>query len=348
MPATFRQHVGGDDTERTQVKITQEIRHRDPNEKPPQLPCAADVFGMCELKQLSFPVAPPYTLCNPCIHFDQAHGIRRAAVRAVDYRLDTIAPDGSDTRNYIVELDQHLDILHVAELEDASDYPKNPDARVRGFEDLRLFSGRDSISGQPGLNALATACDLAGGGMRPEIVRLDLERRSATYGSEKPSYRITKCIPLRGPWNYMPQKNWMPVDDGIGNRFLYRVVPRMTFLYKRGRLTIETDQAFAGFAPSSLRGSSQAIPWREKWLAVVHEHVSTKPMVYAHRIVLLDHELEIKQATPAFSWTGDPVEFCAGLATDGRRVIASFGKHDKEAWLAAIDVDDVIGQLTDV
>ena len=290
-------------------------------------PTAADLLGG---EHIPLPFTPPslFHACNPSIHFD---GWRwRCSARAVDYELGLTHPNGSLSKNFLLCLDARLQIDNVVEMIDRSGVAKKPDTKVRGFEDLRLFSRGDRIM------ALASACDLEGGFSRkggwglPEMCEL----ATGKDGS------ITACRVIRGPWSDLPQKNWMPIEDGVGDTVLYRAYPRLLMSLQ----TRLTQGDIRGFYPASLRGSSQLIRFDGGWLAVCHESTK-KPLAYRHRFVWFDKELMPRKIGRDFVWLSPGVEFCAGLAWDGKRLVASFGKNDREAHLMKVDPAKVVESL---
>jgi hypothetical protein len=297
-------------------------------------PTSETLFAARHVPLLETPapfIQPPFVPCNPSVLYDEASKKWLCAIRAVDYRLG-VPNIHASSQNYLAQLADDLSIRSVLPLVDASGSPKNDLAKNRGFEDLRLYMAYGDE-----LRALATACDLAGGGLQPEMVQLHIT------GS-----RITRCLPLRGPWSRHAQKNWTVVADGNGNTVLYRALPTLAMqpaehakAWLEGRSLDPME-----YLTSNVRGSSQAIAFDGGWLTIIHEHASKSPLTYHHRFLWLDAKLEPQRHSRAFVWQRLGVEFCAGLAYDGRRLVASYGVHDKEAWLADLDVNRVAESLT--
>lgn len=297
-------------------------------------PSAADLFGGATYVQLGIVPPEPFVPCNPSVLYSKETGWI-CSVRAVSYRLG-IPSDGGSSKNYLARLDADgLYVLSYVELEDATGTSKNPRAKSLGFEDLRLY-----FTAEGHLRALATACDIVNGGAMPEMCRLDVGIATG---------KLTHCKMLRGPWSRSPQKNWMVVADGDDSRFIYRAYPAFVvdplamsraWIFNTGRAIDELD-----FLPASVRGSSQAIPFDGGYLAVVHEHRTKRPLSYSHRFMWFDADLVPRKVTKDFVWLVPGVEFCAGLATDGTRLVASFGVYDREAHLAVLEPDAVRAQL---
>jgi hypothetical protein len=51
-----------------------------------------------------------------------------------------------------------------------------------------------------------------------------------------------------------------------------------------------------------------------------------------------DEGLSILGWSPPFVFRHHGIEFCAGLARDGNRLLATFGVQDCEAWMASFDL----------
>ena len=92
------------------------------------------------------------------------------------------------------------------------------------------------------------------------------------------------------------------------------------------------------------RGGSQLIPFDDGWLALVHEtHLHDGQRHYRHRFVGFDASLRLRSVSRPFFFQTRGVEFAAGLAwrPDGRQLLVSYGVEDREAWLGAVDAEDV-------
>ena len=83
------------------------------------------------------------------------------------------------------------------------------------------------------------------------------------------------------------------------------------------------------------------------WLAVVHEvyHPRDSERIYLHRFVLLSEELVLVAMTEPFYFEQRGVEFCAGLARVGSRLVASYGVGDARARLAVVEWEAIRRQL---
>jgi predicted GH43/DUF377 family glycosyl hydrolase len=91
------------------------------------------------------------------------------------------------------------------------------------------------------------------------------------------------------------------------------------------------------------RGGSQLLQFDDGWLGLVHEVAGLgSRRVYEHRFIWLDADLELRRVSPAFAFRErQAIEFAAGLAINGHRLVASYGVRDAEAWITAIEADDL-------
>ena len=293
--------------------------------------------------KIPFEPPAPYAACNPCPVYLYNAGEWWCSIRAVDYRLGTPS-ERSSSKNYLARLAvDNFELLGVQELVDRSGRALNARARTTGFEDLRLVED----TANPGeLVAYATACDVRNGGGTPEMMLLVIDKKAS---------EIVEADVLRGPWSRFPQKNWTPCADDH-NRVLYRAYPpyaldvsdlefeQETWLHGRDEGLDEHD-----FVSSSVRGSSQAVPFDGGYLVIVHEHKTKKPLSYVHRFLWLDDHLVPRRVSKEFVWNAGGVEFCCGMSTaDGETLVAGFGVHDREAHLAVFQADRVRQILRDL
>lgn len=161
---------------------------------------------------------------NPSIHYDSTDGQWRCIMRNCDYH----APGGNvvwtrrkggriTTRNVMVTLDPETwrPIAHC-EMRELDGLARNTAAGAQGFEDMRLFrTERD------GLVAIATTMQLRFDSSKQDIVLCTLDSDD--------DYAIVEAKPIRGAWNEVAQKNWVPFDGALGARFLYSIERGLVF-----------------------------------------------------------------------------------------------------------------------
>ena len=221
------------------------------------------------------------------------------------------------TRNFLARLSEDLSVASCRELrglpEPAADHV------VAGLEDMRLFSWRGYLQ--------AVACTR------------QLDPRSRAQQVLCP---IDGDDPMVLPSGEAHEKNWMPLvgfDDSPDNLNFIHWCDPTRILDAEGRPTRESTPAFAA---DNFRGGSQAIPFDEGWLALVHEVKDDGgPRTYQHRFIWLDEELSLKKVSPRFTFGKGPIEFAAGLVARGECLLLSFGAQDQSAWVGKINRAEV-------
>ena len=310
---------------------------------------ASELFG-AQARAIDFVPEPGWQASNPsiCVH----EGRTRCVVRTVNYKIvngryvtppqDVVREEGKykgwqiiRTRNFLLDLDGNLNTTGSVELIDKtnstlSSYP------VKGFEDARLFTWNGKWW------ATCTVCDFTEDGKR-EIALLEIDDHGAVVRSE----------PLRGPWSVHVQKNWMPVVDAAGVKFIYAtsldgdVGSTVVFdLVEQGGLHTVRPPAGCTFGHGRLRGGSQAVRVDEGWLVVVHDVAfSGSTRTYLHRFVMFDDKLTLVSMSDPFYFEKSGIEFCAGLAQVGDKLVASYAVNDGSARLGIFDVSRVRKKL---
>lgn len=161
---------------------------------------------------------------------------------------------------------------------------------------------------------------------------------------------------LPSPHNAPREKNWMPFRHEDECRFIYRLHPLEAYALRRHH---EPDELIMTHAQATTRalegwsGSSQLVRWEtDSWLGVSHYAARSlrrvwpwRRAVYLHRFVQFDDCLRVKSMSRPFVFDRHTVEFCAGLATLGDRVILSYGARDRSAHLLELDRVAVRGML---
>jgi hypothetical protein len=287
---------------------------------------ARETFASFVDKPIDFKIEEPYAPLNPSIWFDGERW--RCLVRTVNYRLNDgqyYGPGGKSihTRNFMVELTPNLETVRSVEMYDRDPTPRT-DFPVHGFEDCRLFTFENR------LQATCTVCDFTHHGQR-EIALLHID---------PDDYSIRRAQPLRGPWSGHHQKNWMPLVNRESVRFVYATYPEVVFELKAD--SVDTRGA-TNFNSGELRGGSQGVHTSAGWLFVIHTVTANgTARTYLHRFVLMSDDFKVVGMTAPFHFVHRGIEFCAGLALDGQRLIASFGIEDREVRFGIFNLHDVL------
>lgn len=292
-----------------------------------------------------------YVPMNPSV--TNFNGKLVGIVRTVNY---TITPDGYyvirkvnedgtenysasnpiDTRNLLVEFNSNsLEIKNQRELISPLPAPKFP--YVIGFEDCRLFEwplGR--------LATISTVRELTPEGWCEQVFApineprfIDPPNEPILFGDD---WRVIR------PKHRQNEKNWVPFIS----------FDRLQFMYRPGVLIDLngdiTDRQPMAFELENVSGGSQVVRVGNCiYLAIVHEARNIpgkQTRYYQHRFIRYDEVGRVVAVSPPFFFFGRQIEFAAGLAYfphhNYHQLILSFGIRDCEAWLASLDVDEVL------
>jgi glycosyltransferase involved in cell wall biosynthesis len=285
-------------------------------------------------RRIVFDAPAGYVAMNPSVINED--GRATVLLRTVNY---TITPEGAyairgpdgganssnpiHTRNFLVRLSGELTIEESHELALPVDWPEPKFDLVRGFEDSRLFNWDGKLW------AISTVRELTPEGWCEQVVA---KVSSAGYGDW---------------WQLLPterkhEKNWMPF---VNNDGAWRLV------YRLGTLANSEGDIVARHEPpldvGHISGGSQVIEAEGTYLALVHEArtIPGRPnRYYQHRFVVLAEDGRLVRISPPFVFFDRQIEFAAGLAyfPAKRQLMASFGVMDREAWLAWMDLDQVL------
>jgi glycosyltransferase involved in cell wall biosynthesis len=283
--------------------------------------------------RLAFDAPPGYVATNPSIATFEGRPV--CLVRTVNY---TITPEGRyairndsgdcndrnpiHTRNYLGFLTDDLEIAHSYELALPYVLPKPPYDRVRGFEDSRLFE----MNGR--LQTISTVRELNPEGWCEQVIASVTDK----------GYGVWKKILPKERRN---EKNWMPWVQHGRLLFVYRLG---TLVDVDGRIVRDHD---CELAVGNISGGSQVIDAGGSFLALVHEArpVPGRPnRYYQHRFVSLSDAGELLGISPPFVFHDKQIEFAVGLIylPAKQQLVASYGVRDCEAWLATMDLDEVL------
>jgi hypothetical protein len=265
-------------------------------------------------------------------------------VRTVNYR---ITPEGVyairgrdgtysrehpiNTRNYLLNLDYELNVQFSAEIELPENWPEAKYDLVRGFEDSRLFQWHNQLC------TLSTVRELNAGGWCEQVLApILIHDGKARYG---PWQQI--LLP-----NRQNEKNWMPWVQGDVIKYVYRLG---TLVDSQGMQTFHRDP---DLDIGHISGGSQVCTAEGIHIAVVHEarHIPGSPCrYYQHRFVTFANDGGVLRMSPPFVFHERQIEFAAGLAyfPDKRQLMVSYGVRDCEAWVATMDLDDVIAFIAE-
>ncbi len=200
----------------------------------------------------------------------------------------------------------------------------------KGAEDMRIFAVGDELFGS------ASVCEFSPDGI-PQIMIGEITAKIGCY-------ELSNCRIIASHDQTRPEKNWMPVVRNDVLRFVYSVDP-LRVVDAEGRGVSEYQPSLA---LDHIRGGSQLVPYDDNYIALVHERsIISTIKYYRHRFIKFDKDLKTTAISPAFSFLGRRIEFAAGLAwlPGGKRMIASVGVDDSEAWLISFDPVPIMNKM---
>jgi hypothetical protein len=288
--------------------------------------------------RLPFPDYDGYVPMNPSVI--NHNGKPLVLVRTINYlitedgRYAIRSPDGSDsgsdwpisTRNYLVALGGPVAEL-VTDIALPTNLPEPQYQLVRGFEDTRLFEWRGELW------SLSTVRELNSQGWCEQVIApIVVEQQTAFYGN---SWRAIL------PKSRANEKNWMPWVRSSGE---------LLFVYRLGTLINLEGEIVAQYEPAvdsgHISGGSQVVEIEpDVNLCIVHEARAIPGSglrFYQHRFARLAADGKLAGLSRPFFFAGRQIEFAAGLALFGDKLMVSYGVKDREAWIAMMDLDEVL------
>jgi glycosyltransferase involved in cell wall biosynthesis len=285
--------------------------------------------------QIKLPLPDGYVATNPSvINLD---GEPVAIVRSVNYTLtpegaySVLGSDGSYNRhhpirtvNYLVDFSRTLTVERTHELALPEVWQEPKFDLVLGFEDSRLFE----LDGK--LYTLSTVREITEEGWCDQVLA---PVSTAGYGNPWTAIH---------PKERRHEKNWMPWIDDDTMLFVYRLGTILDF---DGKVIAQHD---CKLDVGHISGGSQVINVEGCNIALVHEarYIPGRPhnRFYQHRFVTFHDDGKVRGISSPFFFHDKQIEFAAGLAyfPVTRRLIASYGVRDCEAWFAEMDVYEVL------
>ena len=262
---------------------------------------------LCNLRHVK------YTIYN-CYKHPHSFGPLQYIHREDDQTLRTV--------NYIAELDSSLNITKYTKV-NTEKWDTEPKWNFIGLEDARLFRWEGKLY-QCGVRRDTTT----NGQGRMELSELD----------ENFNEISRRRIPAPIDDSYC-EKNWMPVLD---QPYTFVKWTNPTEVVNARNETTSFVKNNYRYLIRDLRGGSQVIPYKDKYIAVLHEvallkdEIGRKDARYYHRFIVWDKDWNIEYMTEPFTFMGSPIEFCTGAAIYNDSLLVSFAQQDNAAYILKI------------
>jgi len=151
-------------------------------------------------------------------------------------------------------------------------------------------------------------------------------------------------IPAPGKDESYCEKNWMPILDRP-YEFIKWTNPTEVAKYDPSTQTIETSvlTQYQQLNTRDLRGGSQVIPYKDHYLAVLHEvdlfksEAGRKNATYRHRFVLWDKDFNVTKISPLFDFMDGQIEFACGMTEYNNQFLITFGFQDNASYLLVVN-----------
>lgn len=236
------------------------------------------------------------------------------------------------TRNYLVKYDIQKNTIIDYNLIDTSNFDIEPVWEFVGHEDIRLVRWNNKLYG--------TGCrrDVKDDGES----RMELSEIDENTGEELSRVRIK----APGDNNSYCEKNWMPILD---KPFHYVKWTNPTEVVKVDPVTGDCESLFIKEQNQNkintnraLRGSSQLIPYKNGYIAIVHEvdlwknELQRKDCYYYNKFVIFDNEFNIINTSDEFNFLNCNVEFTNGLMYKNNTFYIPFAIYDNVSFLLKV------------
>ena len=230
------------------------------------------------------------------------------------------------TVNYFCELNNDLQLTSVKRI-DTTKLDKEPIWEFVGLEDGRLtrWDGKLVLCG-------VRRDTKTNGEGRMEISELEVTDKTVK------EVKRSRIEPPVDPNSYC-EKNWMVVTD-LPNHFVKWTNPtELVEAFPDEGQSIQRVVKPGVGTLQNLRGSSQIIPYKGKYICIIHEvdlfknKLEQKDGKYTHRFVIWDKDWNIEHVSDSFNFMGGEIEFCCGLTEYKDDLLISFGFQDNAAYI---------------
>lgn len=202
------------------------------------------------------------------------------------------------------------------------------DGRLVCWDDMFFITGvrRDTTENGQGRMELSQLINL--NGVPKEISRLRVEHPT-------------------DPNRYC-EKNWMPVKDMPYHYIMDANPTRLVKVNKENGNSQIVNISPEIPIPTSMRGGSQVIPYKDGYFCVVHDTnwwrfenrcKENKDAIYSHRLVYWDKDWNIQKVSQQFSFMNEQIGFCCGMDRLDDTFYITFGFEDNSAHMLEVKCD---------
>lgn len=231
------------------------------------------------------------------------------------------------TTNFIVELDDNLDVIHYSKIDTSRFDTYKPQWDFVGLEDCRLIEWENKVY----VCGVRRDLDNKGTG-RMELSELEFDDFIVREVSR---YRI----PGPPPDNEYCMKNCTPIEGNPFHLLKWTNPTAIMKFYPEGKDTEVFEKNSYIPMKNDMRGGSQVIKYKDGYLTLIHEtdlyksEQGNKNATYRHRFVYWDKDFKNQKFSKIFSFLNMKIEFCCGLAQYHDDFLITFGAQDNAAYI---------------
>lgn len=244
------------------------------------------------------------------------------------------------THNILCSLDSNFNISAYSII-DTSLLDEKPLWEFIGLEDARLVFWENKLY----LSGVRRDTTTNGQG-RMELSEILVDNKNTKEISRQ-------RLPAPGADNSYCEKNWMPIVDRP-YQFVKWTNPTEVAKYNPDTKTTETIvlTQYQQLNTRDLRGGSQVIPYKDHYIAVLHEvdlfksEQGRKNATYRHRFAVWDQDFNLLRVSPLFDFMDGRIEFACGMTEYNDQILITFGFQDNASFLLAINkstIDELVG-----
>jgi hypothetical protein len=241
------------------------------------------------------------------------------------------------------------------------EYDKNINLSTKTIVDTSKFDNYEKLSWYAGLedatlvfwdnkfylSGVRKDVDIIGKG-RMELSQIQFEgntiKEVARHRIEIAQYEHVYC-----------EKNWMPILS-MPYHFIRWINPTEIVYYdiKSNKSEIILSRKYKQIDSHSFHGGSQVIPYNEGYICLCHQTYYKfddkifPDGVYKHRFIVWDKNWNIIKCSPQFSFLGNDVEFCVGMAEYLDDYLITFGVNECFSFLLKVPKKYISEFLVDV
>ena len=284
-----------------------------------------------EFQRLELPKVTNHHPCNPSVIISgnrmmaSYRGCNYSLRRHAGFFYGSRATAVPDSQNYIAQISDEFTCKSVDFIEDR--HVRAREDCLDGLEDLRLFEWRSEIYAVG-----------AGANWRSRIEKTSPVQQSTMIFGKLCGRIFNPITPFLT--NQHTEKNWMPWVIADRLYFIYAPQPLIILEYLPDEKRVKVVETKSRKALPHASGSSCMVPFDGNFVGVLHVKLPMENKVeYRHRLFLASGKFEILAVSEEFSFEGEIVEFCAGIAVRNGDFYLSYGVFDEKAIVLKISAE---------